>query len=93
MAARRNHALGRGEAPLIRKATGAPLLIVDELGFAPGGPTIAMEILDARYSKGRPTALTAGLARAAIVEAYGAAFYRRAATGAVVVDLYAKERS
>lgn len=59
--ARRNHPLGAGEAPLIRQAKRATLLVIDEVGFERAVDTAIPDVLNARYQMALPTVVTAGM--------------------------------
>src|SRR5690606_37540086 len=70
--ARREHPLGEGEAPLVKGAIDASLLILDDLGNEPADPVI-FEVLDARYDCSAPTLVTSGLRQPEIRSRYGEA--------------------
>ena len=91
--ARRRHGLGEGDAPLIRQALAASVLVVDELGTerpdAASGTDPVRDVLWARFAAGRPTVCTSPCDRAALVARYGGGGERRLFEPgrAVVVDL------
>jgi hypothetical protein len=79
---------------LFRKAVGADILVIDELGTSGGHaaqvgvtPVIA-GLLDARYNAGKTTIATSGIPRQELVERYGSGVFRRLVHGSVVVDLF-----
>jgi len=79
---------------LFRKAEGANILVIDELGTAGGhvsqvgqSPVIAA-ILCRRYDAGLTTIATSGVSRRELGERYGSGVFRRLVHGSVVVDLF-----
>ncbi len=96
--ARQQHALGDGEAGLVRQAMGAKLVILDDLGVEPdiGAPAIA-HVLHHRYDRQRTTIATTGLTIEQLASRYGAGVARRlveTAGGAVLVKMGAhRDRS
>lgn len=74
--ARREHPLGEGEAPDILRASGASLLVLDDIGWDKD-PQIVSEVLHKRYEQGAPTILTSGRTVAELSSHYGAAVLRR----------------
>lgn len=84
--ARKQTALGIGEAPLIARALQAPVLVLDEVGFEPLSEVI-FEIVDERYREGLITIMTTGQKPAAFAARYGDACWRRfAELGAVISE-------
>ena len=84
---RRQTKLGSGdEAPLVRLAMSAELLILDEVGFELPGEVV-FDVLDRRLRALSPSIVTTGLAAKDFRDRYGDALYRRiAAEGAVIED-------
>ncbi len=74
--ARKQHGLGDDEAPPIRQAMRASLLIIDELGFEPLTEAL-FEVIDTRYTRRRPTIVTSGLTAEQFMARYGVAMLRR----------------
>lgn len=75
----RQHPLGAGPAPLVRRAKEATFLVIDELGpqaTADSAQTV-LEVVDARYSKGRPTIATTGMSPQEFQRAHGGGLWRR----------------
>lgn len=94
--ARKRHALGSGEAPLVEQAESASLLLLDELGFEPR-TEVVFEVLDARYAAGLPTVVTSGLTAKGFADrerGYGDALFRRLTDNGVgqLIDLWEKEK-
>lgn len=75
--ARRENALGDGEARLVQRAMSCKLLVIDEVGFEVQHDTIFQEVMNARYVGERPTIVTTGLRPDAFAKRYGDAAYRR----------------
>ena len=90
--ARREHALGRGEAPLIRRAVSVRHLIVDELGPANATELMHATIVDERYARGLPTTITSGLTADELGKRYGYAMVRRLNQHADIVDLHEEKK-
>lgn len=92
-AARRRHSLGADEAPLVRRAIGASLLVIDELGTERGDSgwttDAVRDVIWARFGERRPTVVTSPLDRAALGAKYGGGGERRLfePPRAVVLDL------
>ena len=76
-AARRQHALGQGEAPEITRAIGAQVLVIDDLGQEKAADDVWYTILDARYEADRATVVTSGFPLPALHERYGEHLVRR----------------
>lgn len=74
--ARREHALGKGEAPEIGQASRARLLVLDDAGWEPD-PFVCSMILKERYESGYPTIITSGKTEDELIAHYGAAVVRR----------------
>jgi DNA replication protein DnaC len=90
--ARRQHPLGKGEAPDVEDACMATLLFIDDAGWDKD-PAVVSEILDARYERMQPTVLTSGKTRHELTDHYGAAVVRRLIESggkrATVVEVFA----
>ena len=90
--ARREHPLGRGDAPEITRASHARLLVIDDAGWD-REPQAVSDVLAARYEGGRPTIITTGLTSAELAKHYGAAVVRRfvesGGGAATIVDCFA----
>jgi DNA replication protein DnaC len=89
--ARQQHGLGEGEAALVRRAMGAELAVLDDLGVEldAGAPVVA-HVLHHRYDRERPTIATTGLSVEQLANRYGAGVARRLVEtvgGAVVLKL------
>lgn len=80
--ARKQHKLGDDDAPLVLECISCPLLVIDEMGFEPPSEAL-FEIVDARYSKRKPTIITSGLSSAEFSARYGVAMLRRLTDGGV----------
>lgn len=91
--ARRRHSLGDGEAPHIRAAIAASVLVVDELGTekpdTASGTDPVRDVLWARFSERRPTVATSPFDRATLAARYGGGGERRLfeAPRATLIDL------
>lgn len=85
--ARRENRFGTGEAPLVRSAMLAAVLILDELGFEPADSVI-LEVTDARYRTNRVTITTSGLTEDGLSARYGDAVARRLSELGVVVSTH-----
>lgn len=92
--ARSEHALGRGEAPLVTLALRAHLLVIDELGEEMRsssklvrGDTAIRDILHMRQAEGRRTVVTTYLGLREIGEFYGAGIARRMDERGLVIPL------
>ena len=81
------HPLGQGDAPLVRAALRASLLVLDELGSDLAGRKTARDVLFARYDEGNPTVITTGQSRADVEKYWGGGAVRRIWTQAYEVDL------
>jgi hypothetical protein len=78
--ARLEHSFGEGEADLVRAASTAELLFLDDLGWESrraGADDVVMEVLGARYDAGRITVATTGMPTKQLVDRYGEAVVRR----------------
>lgn len=76
--ARRAHPLGQGDAPLVKEAMAADLLVLDDLGQeTERGDTAIWDVVDSRYTAELPTVTTTGLTRAQLEDRYRAQFIRR----------------
>jgi hypothetical protein len=74
--ARREHALGKGEAPELGQAGRARLLVLDDAGWD-RDPLACSSVLKERYERGLPTIITSGKTEQELVAHYGAAVVRR----------------
>jgi DNA replication protein DnaC len=74
--ARREHSLGKGEAPEIGQASRARLLVLDDAGWEQD-PFVCSMILKERYELGAPTIITSGKTEGELIQHYGAAVVRR----------------
>ncbi len=74
--ASREHALGKGEAPELRQASRARLLVLDDAGWDTD-PRVVSGVLAERYESGLPTIVTSGKTELELVAHYGAAVVRR----------------
>lgn len=74
--ARREHPLGRGDAPELIDAAAAELLVLDDAGQDRDVQAVS-QVLTARGDRGLPTIVTSGRTRAELTEHYGAAIVRR----------------
>jgi DNA replication protein DnaC len=90
---RREHALGRGDAPEVIAACHARLLFIDDAGWDRDPKTIA-DVLNARYERKWPTIVTTHKTRVELGAHYGAALVRRLLDAgglkSTVVDLFAR---
>lgn len=76
VAAASGHPLGKGEPELIADAKKASLFILDDLGLErDAGPVL--DVLQARYTAGKPTWTTSGSTLEQLTEKLGEAFVRR----------------
>ena len=93
--ARREHPLGKGEAPAVEQAMVADLLVIDDLGWEPKQDTVCMDILAYRYDAGLPTIVTSGETPADLAARYSAAAIRRITetegVKGVLANLFPKE--
>lgn len=92
--ARSEHALGRGEAPLVTLALRAHTLVIDELGEElrsssrlVRGDTAIRDVLHERQAAGRRTIITTYLSRDEIAATYGAGIARRLDERGLVIEL------
>ena len=89
VAARRGHALGRGEAPLWEGASHSSILFIDELGQEQAHAGWLLEMLDSRYRRGARTLTSSGLPRAELEGRYGSGACRRLIEpGGAFLDLF-----
>jgi DNA replication protein DnaC len=94
--ARQQHGLGEGEAPIVRQAMNAALLVLDDLGqeWDMGAPVVA-HVVQHRYDQAQPTITTSGRSVEQLVSRYGAGVVRRlieTSGGALVLRLRTCER-
>lgn len=90
--ARREHPLGKGDAPEIVQAQHASILFLDDAGWDKD-PKAVSEIFNVRYESQRITVCTSGLTLAGFEQHYGAAVARRmteAGGKARVISLHPK---
>jgi DNA replication protein DnaC len=85
--ARQEHSLGEGEAPLIRDATKAKVLLLDEVGAELGRNTAVQEVIHERHAHERQTVYTSGFSVDEIKSRYGDGIARRIFESAVVIRL------
>jgi len=77
-AVERKHPLGEGDPPLLREASTAPTLYLDDLGTEdPRDLGVIQHVIDRRYAAGLATYATTGLTRADLANYLGAAYVRR----------------
>lgn len=74
--ARREHPLGKGEAPEIVLANQAALLFIDDAAWE-RNPEAVSDVIAARYDSGSPTVITSHQDRAGLVAHYGTAVVRK----------------
>jgi hypothetical protein len=74
--ARREHPLGRGDAPELYDAEGASLLVIDDAGWD-REPDCVSSVLAKRYERKLPTIITSGRTIEELSVHYGAAVIRR----------------
>ena len=74
--ARKEHPLGKGDAPEIISACYASVLFVDDVGWD-RDPAAVTDVLAKRYELCRPTVITSALTRSELTGSYGAAAVRR----------------
>lgn len=86
--ARRQWSLGNGEAPEVKDAIDASLLVLDEVGYESTADTAIPETIDARYRRGLPTIVTTGLRFEAVEKRYGEATTRKLLGRGKVVDAW-----
>lgn len=80
--------LGEGEAPLVRRALSASLLVIDDLGSEPESSLSAVpDVVYERHAAGRPTWVTTWLTIEACGARYGGGIARRIFEGAHVLGL------
>jgi hypothetical protein len=90
VAARSRWPLGRGEAPEVDRATAAPVLVIDDVGWE-GDARVLADVLAARYDAGRAVVATTGRPVPELVGLYGPALVRRlmeSAPGTIVTDAW-----
>jgi DNA replication protein DnaC len=76
--ARREHRLGGGEAPEVRRALEASLLVVDDLGTEREDRDGALaEVVYERHAREAPTVITTGASYKTLVGRYGDGIARR----------------
>lgn len=86
--ARREYALGKGEAPEVQRALGSSLLVIDDLGAERDDRDGALgEVIYERHAREAPTVVTTGETYRGLVKRYGDGIARRLTEqpGAVVV--------
>jgi DNA replication protein DnaC len=75
--ARHEHPLGAGEAPPIKKAIEATVLVLDDLGLEQARNTAVAEVIYERHAAERQTIITTGFGYSALAERYGDGIARR----------------
>jgi hypothetical protein len=76
--ARGRHPLGQGEAPLVREAMGATLLVLDDLGSEVGDHrNVIADVIFHRHNEELPTWITTGWTPEQLMERYGSQVVRR----------------
>jgi DNA replication protein DnaC len=75
--ARRQHPIGRGEAPEVTRACTGKLLVLDELGWSPNDVQVVAYVLHERMERQLSTIVTAALRREELTARYGDAVIRR----------------
>jgi DNA replication protein DnaC len=89
--ARADHPLGHGEAPIIRHARTASLLVIDDIGQEPLSPMSAVvETIHHRHEHERRVIVTSAISRQALGERYGGGLARRLLENATVIDVRTK---
>jgi DNA replication protein DnaC len=92
--ARKQHPIGRGEAPEVALACIASLLVLDDVGWD-RDPAAVSYVLDQRMQRGLTTIITSGKTRDELSAQYGAAVVRRmlesGGRAARVVDCFQPE--
>lgn len=83
--ARGEHRLGDGEAPVIREALRASVLVIDDLGIEQAKNTALSEVIYERHAEEMPTIVTTGFGFEALAQRYGDGIARRLAEGAKVI--------
>lgn len=86
--ARAEHALGRDEAPLIRAAKRATLLVLDDLGKEKTKGEVITHVLEKRYALGLPNLITSELTIERLGERYGLSDRRRVAERVIVAACF-----
>lgn len=79
------HRLGAQEAPLVRQAKEASILVLDELGSEQAKTTAVQEAIHERHIQGRPTIVTTWLDMPGIQERYGDGIARRLLERSLVI--------
>lgn len=91
--ARAMHPLGDGEAPLVRAALEAPLLLIDELGGEDSRHASAVgEVIYERHAAQMPTWITTGTTPEKLAERYSGGIGRRLFEDAEVFRLVGRRR-
>jgi DNA replication protein DnaC len=88
--AEREHPLGEGEAPLLRSAHRASVLVLDDVGQELGlrlAVNPVVDVIRERHAAGRATWVTTFLEPDAFEKAYGSGTARRVFDGGVVLSL------
>ena len=86
--ASKQQALGEGTPELVKRATSAGLLVIDELGSEMRSPhwRDVEDVVFARYERGMPTWVTTWTTADDIADRYGEGFARRVFERAVIID-------
>jgi hypothetical protein len=75
--AERRHPIGQGISPELRGAKAAAQLVLDDVGCEGSDVAALQDVLDARYSTGRPVIVTTGLTMQELTNHIGSAYVRR----------------
>lgn len=95
--ARLAHALGQGEAELVKRASTVDFLVLDDLGWESkraGADDVVSEVIASRYDAGLITYATTGLRFEQFEDRYSSAVVRRLTEAGIkgkVIDLWPKE--
>jgi len=85
--ARFEHALGEGEAPLVRRAMESTVLVIDDLGIEKKRDTAVMEVLYEREALRRQTIITTSITPKEAAELYGGGVARRLFEESKIIEL------
>ena len=89
--ARAQHGLGHGEAPAVRDAIRAPVLVIDDVGSEAANPQSAIaDVIHERHAWARPTIVTCALNVEGVKGRYGDGVARRLFEGVIVIAVKAK---
>lgn len=85
--ARSQHPLGEGEAPLVRLAMEARILVIDDVGLEPNLPTSAVpDVIFERAERAKATWITTGMKQEEVSQRYGEGIARRVFEGAKIIE-------